>query len=238
MSGLISGIKGESVFHEPLMRFFIDNPIPELLSKTANLQDDRLLAVVTMLVVEDRLDKALHSFLPKYDPKAFTFARKIKLMNALALIPNKIIEAANLFGNIRNAFAHNLQIDSFDRLEGHLIQQVRELGSSVNPVPNKPPGRTFIEDFKFLSFFCVVGLESYSANLSYLRAHISTPDFIDALFKKNEAENLDRMNAITAKEPIKVQIVDGHVVKQYEGNVFEINATEGAGPLDLGKVMR
>jgi hypothetical protein len=238
MPGLISGVKGESVFHEPLLRFFRDNPIPELLSKTANLQDDRLLAVVTMLVVEDRLDKALRSFLPRYDPKSFNFARKIKIMTALALIPNKIIEVASLFGSVRNAFAHNLQIDSFERLETSLIQRVRELGITINPVPTKPPGRTFTEDFKFLSFFCVVGLDSYSANLSYLRTHISTPEFVEALFEKNEAENLERLNAVTAKEPIKVQNLDGHIVKEYEGSVFTIDGTDGAGPLDLGKIWR
>src|SRR5215207_965933 len=98
--GLISGHKGEALFTEPLMRFFRHDPLPELFSKTEQLQDDRLLAIVTALIVEDRLDVALKSFLPRYTRLEagadFSFSMKIALAESLALIPTRILSAATV----------------------------------------------------------------------------------------------------------------------------------------------
>src|ERR1043166_9666104 len=90
-SGFVSGPQGESLFTEPLIRFFRENPLPEFFSKTADLKDDRLLAIVTALIVEDRVDAALQSFLPRYarltSASDFTFSMKIALMESFAFIP-------------------------------------------------------------------------------------------------------------------------------------------------------
>jgi hypothetical protein len=54
-TGLVSGQPDKSLFSEPLTRFFRENTIPELLNKTSNAKNDRLLAIVSALIVENRL---------------------------------------------------------------------------------------------------------------------------------------------------------------------------------------
>src|ERR1700722_9432227 len=104
--GLFSGVEGESLFSEPLMILFRENPLPELFRKVQHLQDDRLLAIVTALVVEDRIDAALKSFLPRYarltEKGDYTFSMKISLMEALGMIPPRLLSAATLLRQIRN----------------------------------------------------------------------------------------------------------------------------------------
>src|SRR5260370_40044616 len=97
-AGLFSGHKGELLFTEPLLIYFTHNPLPELFLKIQGMNDDRLLAITTALIVEERLDALLSSFLPRYPrlkKKAddFTFAMKISLAEALALIPPEISRA-------------------------------------------------------------------------------------------------------------------------------------------------
>src|ERR1700687_1436110 len=87
LMGLFSGKKGETIFSEPLLTFFRHNPLPELFQQTEGLKDDRLLAIVTALIVEDRIDAVLGSFLPRYvrltEKTEFTFSMKIALVEAL-----------------------------------------------------------------------------------------------------------------------------------------------------------
>ena len=232
--GLISGKKGESLFHEPLMRFFRENPIPELLGKTSSLKDDRLLAIVSALVIEDRLDKALSSFLPRYErlnDSGFNVARKIALMDALALIPSRILDVASLFQKIRNEFAHNLDLEFFEDLAPKFITSVKDnhhdILSALSASDNKADS-TFTEKYKFLGFFCVVGLDSYCENLSYLRTHIETPEFIEALFTKSHAENMTQINVLLAKPPIGIEKRDGHRIKVYETGAVTIEADDGS----------
>lgn len=243
--GLISGKKGESLFHEPLLRYFRENPLPELFRKTADLKDDRLLAIVTALIVEDRLDKALNSFLPRYArliaAAGFTFSMKIALMEALALVPPRILGAADLIRKVRNEFAHHLDLDSFSGLESKFITGVGKLRADVYGVfgaDQRKSKSTFIEEYKALAFFCIVGLDAYRENTSYLRLHIETPEFVDELLKKSEAENEERMNAVLAKGPVSVEVRDGNRIEKYELGLVRITAGEGgSGVIDLGKIL-
>src|SRR5260370_23667300 len=97
-AGLFSGHKGESLFTEPFLIYFRHNPLPELLLKIQGMHDDRLLGIIGALIVEERLDALLKSFLPRYrrlqEADEFTFAIRISLAEALGLIPPEILRAA------------------------------------------------------------------------------------------------------------------------------------------------
>src|SRR5260370_4607560 len=103
---LVDGPAGDSLFSQPAHLHFRHNPLPDLFKKTEGLNDDRLFAIVTALVVEDRLDVLLAAFLPRYkrltDAADCTFSVKIALLEAVAFIPTKIAGAATLIRQIRN----------------------------------------------------------------------------------------------------------------------------------------
>ncbi len=243
--GLISGHEGESLFIEPLLRYFRHNPLPELFNKTEQLKDDRLLAIVTALIVEDRLDATLRSFLPRYSRLTtatdFTFSMKIALAEALAFIPTKILSAATVLRKIRNEFAHHLELDSFVQLQASLIAGLKNLRSEAYGVfgaDERKPKATFLEEYKSVAFFCIVGLDAYQENLSYLRSYIERPEFVEALLKSSAAENETEMRAVLSHPPLSVELRDGHRIEKYPKGVVHIIAGEGGGTIDLGEVLK
>jgi hypothetical protein len=240
--GLFSGVKGESLFCEPLLRYFRHNPLPALFGKTAGLQDDRLLALITALIVEDRVDAALRSFLPRYQRlikySEFTFSMKIAVAEALGQIPPKILSAATVVRKIRNAFAHNLEIESLNALKADLIADLRNLRAAVYGVlgaDQKRPLPSLLEEYKALAFFCIAGLDAYHENLQYLRACMETPEFIDSLYRKCAADNEAAMQEVLAQGPVRVEVIEGHKVETYAKGLVCIG--EGEGTVDLGKIL-
>jgi hypothetical protein len=238
------GKEGESLFTKPLFRFFAENPLPELYRKTGSLNDDRLLAIVTALIVEDRIDAALGSFLPRYRKLAentdFTFSMKIALCEALGQIPPSILSAANTLRKIRNEFAHNLDITSFDGIKDSLMKALITLRANVYGAVTdslREPKSSLVEEYKAVAFFCISGLEAYRQNMAYLARHISTPEFIESLHKKCDEENQTELKAVLAEKPISVEMVDGHRIERYSKGVINIVGGEGGGTIDLGKVI-
>jgi hypothetical protein len=222
------------------MRYFRHNPLPELFTKTEGLSDDRLLALVTALIVEGRLDATLSSFLPRYarltDASDFTFSLKIALLESLAFVPPQVCSAADLLRKVRNEFAHNLDISSFDQLKPKLRSEICNLRASVYGVfgsDERKPKDTFLAEFKALAFFCIVGLDAYQENLSYLRTHIETPDFVDALLKKAHEENWAELKSVLEAGPTSVEVRDGQRIERYEKGVVRIESGSAVG---LGSV--
>lgn len=175
---LWSGKEGESLFTKPLLRFFKENPLPELYRKTGSLNDDRLLAIVTALIIEDRIDAALGSFLPKYrkltENTDFTFSLKIALCEALGQIPPSILNAANTLRKIRNEFAHNLDITSFTGIKESLTRAlITQRANVYGAVADKlrEPRSSLVEEFRAVAFFCISGLEAYRHNMDYFARH-------------------------------------------------------------------
>lgn len=181
---LFGGPAGVTVFTRPLHDFFRENELPDLFNKTSELHDDRLLALVTALIVENRLDVALSSFLPCYSELKnsvdFTFSMKTKLAEALSFIPVRILKSANILRLIRNEFAHGLEKDSFEQLKPKLRTSVVNLRSEIFEVygdDEKKPKETFLDEYKALSFYCIVGIDQYRDSLAFLRQFIEGPEF-------------------------------------------------------------
>jgi len=122
----IVGEKDETLFYCPLIDVGlldsfdeIQDKMNEYLSKCNTTSDDRALALIGALCIEKELDVFLSEWIKNYKPlaknKDFTFSFKIELANSLRLIPSKIFNSIEPIRKIRNIFAHNLEIDTFEK---------------------------------------------------------------------------------------------------------------------------
>lgn len=226
--GLFSGNKGESVFCEPLLRFPRENRLPEFFQKTAALNDERLLAIVAALIVEDRLDAALGAFLPRYgrlsDAKEYTFSLKIALLEALALIPPRILAAATIIRRIRNEFAHDLELESFSQLKGSLSNALMNLrADAFGHLGERKPLATFGQEYEQLAFYCIAGLDTYRDSLSQLRSQIQKPEFVQSLSAQVVGESLAELNSIYGEGPVSVEYKDGQKYERFARGVVRIS---------------
>lgn len=232
---LVDGPDGESLFAQPAHLFFRQNPLPDLFKRTEGLNDDRLLAIVTALVVEDRLDELLFAFLPRYkrltDADDCTFAVKIALLEATAFIPSKITRAATLIRKIRNDFAHNLTISRFDELPENLRNDLRNLRAAIYAdfgPDEKQPKASLRDEYHAMAFASIVGLDAYATNLAYLRRHIEDPAFTKTLYDAIRRENDDAMKRIMSRPPKSVEVRDGQRIEVYEGGLVNITVGDSA----------
>jgi hypothetical protein len=232
---LVDGPARESLFAQPALLHFGHNPLPDLFKKTEGLEDDRLLAIVTALVVEDRLDTLLAAFLPRYnrltDAEDCTFAVKIALLEATAFIPTKIVGGATVIRRIRNEFAHNLAISRFDDMRDSLRNDLRNRRVTfyIDFGPDEArPKATLREEYSALAFGCIVGLDAYATNLSHLRHRIEDPAFTKALYDAITRENDEAVKLIMSKPPKTVELREGQRIEVYEGGLVHITVGEVA----------
>lgn len=173
--GLVCGPKGESVFSRPLVHRHFENDLPDLFQKTATLNDDRLLGIVTGLIVENLVEANLKAFLPRYSLIArINFSQKINLLQASNLIPNTIPRGAHIIRGVRNDFAHHLEKSTFTDVKPDLMVAARtflkemEIGQADRiSVDNLD----LTELFKRLTFVVTCGLNAYPPTI---RAALNT----------------------------------------------------------------
>lgn len=139
----IEGPKGQSLFYRAsssvvgkgeLERFerALQARIDHYEEKYKKTNDDRALALIGALIVEEELDRLLSSWLVDYekhcrDAIEMTFSFKVKLAKSTRLIPAKILNAIDPVRKIRNTFAHNLDIDTFKQAKEIDALPFREL---------------------------------------------------------------------------------------------------------------
>ncbi len=206
--GICMGVPGAAVFHKPFFTLR-QNELPELFKKVEGLNDHRLLAIVTALIVENRIDKLLETFCPRYnrlsEQREFGFSLKIRMLESLSLIPQTITDACHIVREIRNDFAHQLEkttlADIAPKALAHLESFYRDVGSSDIPE---------LEDihfnrFKFASFVAIVCLDAYCVNLGKLRTKISNQDFIASLGIEVNEEREKMMQESRSNGPIFVR---------------------------------
>jgi hypothetical protein len=125
------GVEGETLFHKPYLNVLLSEEHEKtnaLLDRLGAHKDDRSWALMAALVCEANLDRMLSAIYPRYEkdfvPSRTVFDLKIKLLQAQCLIPFFITQAASLVKDVRNEFAHKLDIDTLDdvseRTQGHL----------------------------------------------------------------------------------------------------------------------
>ena len=133
--GLIGGVEGESILNQG---YGFDpgqkNELPELLQKVESASDDRLYAIVAALVVENRLERVLVRFFPRVrlllERQEFTTSMRITVLRALELLPDHILRCADLVRIVRNEYAHNLDVETFEALEKKSYRSSKPFTSS------------------------------------------------------------------------------------------------------------
>jgi hypothetical protein len=223
--GWFDGKPGDSMFHRPFMSMFRENPLPDLFRKLEGINDDRLTAIVTGLIVEDRIDHLLTRFLPRYnrlaDAEQCTFSMKIRLLEALNFVPARITAMADCLRQVRNEFAHDLTKTAFEHLPKRILDRLAGLRDDVC-LRSDGPAPSISHAFHNLRFFCVVSLDIYSVNVQALREAITDPDFLEGLQRTIRERGEAQLQEIVSKPPISVEHQGNATVTRYEGGVVDV----------------
>jgi Domain of unknown function (DUF4145) len=195
--GLIEGKPGESLFWRGMLVIPRANELPGLFNRVMGLNDHRLLAIVTALLVENRVDRILSAFMPRYskleDADDYSFSTKISVLEALNFIPPLITRAAHCLRVIRNEFAHHLEKTRFSELDEKFLNRLKGIQVAAYGGTD-PPGQGenhLSEIFQAVSTFCIVGLNHYTLHVTVLREHISQPSFIESLHEAAKTKSME-----------------------------------------------
>ena len=141
------------------------------------LEDDRLIAVVAALCVEEAIQSLLQAIGPGFkeleEDADFSFSMKIKVARALQMLPARILTASDLVRQIRNAFAHNLDLKSFENLDSKkYLFRIGPSVSSFNSAKRDPNNyrKLFVE----LVGFILMALNIYKMHVAQLREWLGT----------------------------------------------------------------
>jgi len=188
----IEGTKGESLFYRPLgwtlqedLRL-ISGQYKEYERVFIKSEEDRLLALVGSLSVEQALDYFLAAYIPDYkylsENRDFTLLMKIDLGLSLRLIPKHFLNAADLVRKIRNEFAHNLNMKRFNSLKADTKGKLSAFCKVFFPKDDKRI--SYSEKFGRVVDAVIFGFEVYSSHLRNARKFIYSDDFTNELKRR------------------------------------------------------
>jgi hypothetical protein len=181
----ITGTDGESIFWHAKAwlvarrgaRFQAE--LDEMWAHYKDIADDRLLALVGALCIENRVDALLQAIGPGFaecpnDPD-FTFSLKIQVARSLRMIPSRILTACDLVRHMRNEFAHHLEMKGFGQCDDKYL---RKLAPSVTAFNSAVRDATNYHDlFRDLVAFVLLALGVYTAQVADLRTYLETEGF-------------------------------------------------------------
>jgi hypothetical protein len=229
--GFLEGRPGESLFYRAMLDLPRHNELPELFQKVEGMDDERLLAIVTGLLVENRLDHQLAFFLPRYSVfekvTEFGFSMKIRLLQALNFIPPLIPAAADCIRKIRNEFAHQLSKTHLSEIDPKILQGMQSIEQSayagVNVIgPPRQSKKTLREVFSSVAAYCLFGLDRYAVNLRILREHISQCGFIEALGAEAYRRSMAWLEQVQSGQPIRVERQGDKIIEHFAGGVAHV----------------
>jgi len=171
------GKKGSSLltdFFEPSVNKQFEEFLARLnnyFEKYKKTSDHRALAIIGALSVENELDKFLSIWIKGYTEKNYTANSKIKLAISLKLIPEQILNAIEPINQIRNIFAHDFEIDTFEQAKLRKPEPFRMLANKIKLL-NCPVGGDDIKDFQYLILKIILGLNVYADQLVKIQDYI------------------------------------------------------------------
>jgi len=164
----------EKSFNEVEKRF--EENIDHLLK----LDNDRALALVGSIIVENHVDELISSLAPGYknliENKDYTFSLKIELAKSLRICPIRFFTYADNIRAIRNQFAHNLKIESFSDIPKEYLRKMHEhVGEACEvTISRDEPDR---EVFAKMVLYLILILYVYSEHVKKLNNCIRDTDF-------------------------------------------------------------
>jgi hypothetical protein len=189
----IEGKKGESLFYHPVI-WVIEKDFNRIKEQNerhnefmSRAKEERLLALVGALLMEEALDLLLGAYIPDYsrlkDPRVFTPFLKIELAHSLRIIPKHIIDAIALVNKVRNKFAHELKLESFDRLDVGIKNSLKDRCEVFYP-DEEVNGKTVKELFTKVVFGVITALAVYAPHLRATREYIFSEAFVRELDRR------------------------------------------------------
>lgn len=187
----IEGKRGESLFHRPLIwgiekdLKLISGRYTEYERLVSEAEEERLLALIGAMSMEEVLDWFLGAYIPGYRSleEDFSLSIKIRLARSLRIVPEHILGAAALINNVRNKFAHNLRISCFDALDNGTKDNLRQKRGVF--FPNDINTDLTVKDmFVKVVDGVILGFEIYTSHVRIAREYIYSDDFVNELSKR------------------------------------------------------
>lgn len=183
----MSGPKGKTIFHDTYMacladdtRLYLAKKTQERIDHTNKVKDIPAIVVVNSLIIENNIDDIIESLMPDYkilkNNTNFTFSMKIDILKALKVIPNFILNSCDIIRKIRNEFAHNLEIDDFDKLDKPLIKKMDGQLKNFDKKTNME--QPILDRYNELNFFTSWALQTYKTHTQRLNEYIRDDNFI------------------------------------------------------------
>lgn len=184
--------------------------MPKYFQRLNAIKDDRSFVILAISVLEYRIDKFIELILP--NPKKLldsrtSISKKLDIIGAFNYIPKHFLDITDLLRLIRNDFAHDLSIDSFDDANKHpkLLNRLdlldkfwKKFESDMVEWSEEKPIRI---KFKDLWQVCIEGFNIYEINVKLFRQETENKKFIDDLMKlaillKSQREKADHEQVI------------------------------------------
>lgn len=157
-----------------------------------DVADDRLLALVSALCIENAIDALLEAIGPGFgqyrDDLEIRLSVKIKMARALQLLPSKVLNACDLARGIRNDFAHHLDYKQFGDLGEKRLRQLAPCVAAFNTATRAPGDSQKL--FKDLVGFVLLALRVYTEQVAQLRKYLATAAFRESFKKWAEGTQL------------------------------------------------
>ena len=143
-----------------------------------DVTDDRLVALVAALCIENSIDELLLSIAPGChqckEDQDFTLSVKIKTVRALRVIPARILTACDLVRKVRNGFAHQVTLKRFEDVPDKLREALEPSVRSFNVATRDP--REAQRLFKDLVGFILAALRIYTEHVAHLRRFVESDE--------------------------------------------------------------
>jgi hypothetical protein len=182
--------KGDAVFHTSFHDAFnvnpselknVSNEVMDLILNLHMLDDDRLIALVGELIVENTVENYLCASGKGYEREfsKSNFSLKLRSAKSLNLSPSKIFDCVEVIRLIRNDFAHNLDIKNFDSIRTDLIKELDKALFSINhPMTEEKDLRS---KFVMLTFDTAAALTIYTKDVRLLNSFLRSDSFQKSL---------------------------------------------------------
>lgn len=185
----ITGPEGETLFWHlkgwlvARREHQIQARLDEMWAHYKEIADDRLLVVVAALCVEESVNALLQAIAPHFDQcledTDFTFSLRIRVARTLRLIPSRILTNCDLVRQIRNEFAHHLDVRAFGQLDPKKhLQKLLPYVAAFSTAPRDASNHSQL--FRDLVGFTLAALEAYTQQVTLLRKYLDTVGFREA----------------------------------------------------------
>jgi len=186
---------GKRIFNQPHIDLYRDNKLIDIFVKIGETGDDRSRVILVNLILEHLIDILLEHLIKNYDNFSKetnpSFYLKLSLLKSFDIIPEQILNSINCLREIRNRFAHKIDITNFSDLDDKIIEKINITYSETPSVGND---RTIHQKIERLEFHSIAGLDLYEPNLKLLSNFINSQEFkefLDKTYKNKLKEQSD-----------------------------------------------